>query len=361
MRIREGCLPELGSELAAVGWLDRRLLVVTGAGPSAALASVARRSLEQQGATAGTATVTAGSVEECSRLAQRLIADDVELVLAVGGGRVLDTAKYAASRVGLDWVAIPTTLANDGITSPVASLMDRDGVRQSLGARMPIGVLVDVRLISGAPPLTLRAGLGDLLSNLSAVVDWRLSESYGQERCDEFSALIAEQAAESVLSIGGLDGPRALTSLARGLIMSGLAMAIAGSSRPCSGSEHLVSHALDRRRDVATNPHGLQVGFAALLTLLLQDELTDEVVATYLRVGLPTTAADLGLSDEQLRQALQEAPDTRPGRWTILSDRSWSARQVTDLQRGLAARIDDVRRVQPWLDEAVAADPLLRG
>jgi glycerol-1-phosphate dehydrogenase [NAD(P)+] len=356
MRIREGCLPDLGAEMADMGWLDRRLLVVTGAGPSAALADVARQSLEQLGAAAGTATVTAGTVEECSRLAQRLIADDVELVVAIGGGRVLDTAKYAASRVGLDWVAVPTTLANDGITSPVASLLDRDGVRQSLGARMPVGVLVDVGLISAAPPLTLRAGLGDLLSNLSAVRDWRLAESHGEDRCDEFSALIAEQAAESVLSIGNLEGPRALASLARGLIMSGLAMAIAGSSRPCSGSEHLISHALDGRLDVPKNPHGLQVGFAALLTLLLQDELTDEILATYLRVGLPTTAADLRVSDDQLHRALEEAPGTRPGRWTILSGRRWPARELTELQQTLAARIVEVRRVQSWMDDPSSAD-----
>jgi glycerol-1-phosphate dehydrogenase [NAD(P)+] len=258
-------------------------------------------------------------------------------------------------------VAVPTALANDGVVSPVASLIDREGVRQSLAARMPVGVLVDVGLIGAAPPLTLRAGFGDLLSNLSAVRDWRLAESHGRDRCDEFSALIAEQAAESVLAIGSLDGPRALTSLARGLIMSGLAMAIAGSSRPCSGSEHLVSHALDRRLDVPKNPHGLQVGFAALLTLLLQEELTDEILATCLRIGLPTTAADLGLSDAQLRQALQEAPDTRPGRWTILSDRSWPARSVTELQQALAARIDDVRRVQPWVDHPSTDSAALRG
>jgi glycerol-1-phosphate dehydrogenase [NAD(P)+] len=355
MRIRPGCLPELAREMSELGWLDRRLLIVTGAGPSAALAEIARGSLEAFGTTAGTATVTAGTVEECSRLAQRLIADDDELVIAIGGGRVLDTAKYAACRVGIDWVAVPTTLANDGITSPVASLVDKDGVRQSLAAKMPVGVLVDVGLIAAAPPLTVRAGLGDLLSNLSAVHDWRLSEARGQERCDEFSALISEQAAESVMSIGDLGSTRALGSLARGLIMSGLAMAIAGSSRPCSGSEHLVSHALDKRLDVPKNPHGLQVGYAALLTLQLQDELTDELIAVYLRAGLPTSAADLGLSDAQLRRALEEAPGTRPGRWTILSDRTWSTRQFSELLASTAARVDEVRHSLLRADEAALA------
>src|ERR1700710_1356218 len=119
-----------------------------------------------------------------------------------------------------------------------------------------------------------------------------------------------------------LQHPRALVALARGLIMSGLAMATSGSSRPCSGSEHLVSHALDRRHDVPRNPHGLQVGYATLLTLQLQGELTDEILATCLRMELPSTYQELGLTRDQLRRALEEAPSTRPGRWTVLSDRS---------------------------------------
>lgn len=343
MRIREGCLPELAAEMVEVGWLGRRLLLVTGAGPSARPAARARRSLHDHGIDVATATVTEGTVEECSRLAQRLIAEDVEVVVAVGGGRVLDTAKYSACRVGIDWVAIPTTLANDGLVSPVASLVDRDGVRRSLAAKMPIGVLVDVELIAGAPVGTLRAGLGDLLSNLSAVADWRLAEAGGHDRCDEFSALIAEQAAESVLTTTDLETPRALTGLARGLIMSGLAMTIAGSSRPCSGSEHLVSHALDQRLDVPNNAHGLQVGYASLLTLHLQGELTDEVLAAFVRLGLPTLLSDLGLTQQQLLRALDGAPSTRPGRWTVLSDRSWTAPAVADLLSAVTTRIADLR------------------
>jgi glycerol-1-phosphate dehydrogenase [NAD(P)+] len=343
MRIGPGCLPDLALEMKDIGWLDRRLLVVTGGGPSAALGGRVASSLADLGVRAPIATVTEGSVQECSRLAQRLIAEEQDLVVAVGGGRVLDTAKYAACRVGIDWVAVPTTLANDGITSPVASLIDRDGIRRSLAATMPVGVFVDVALIASAPALTRRAGLGDLLSNISAARDWRLAEAHGQDRCDEFSALIAEQAAESVLTITDWDGLKGLTALARGLIMSGLAMAVAGSSRPCSGGEHLVSHALDARVDVPTNPHGLQVGLASLLTSLLQEELEDDVIATFLRAGLPTSPADLGLSDEQLRRALQEAPDARPGRWTVLSDRTWTKAEYRELMSTLGARVDAAR------------------
>jgi glycerol-1-phosphate dehydrogenase [NAD(P)+] len=343
MRIRPGCLPDLADEMAQMGWLDRRVVIVTGGGPSARLAETALAGLQALGVSPHVVRVTEGTVEECAGLAQRLIAQDEDLVVAIGGGRVLDSAKYAAYRVGIEWIAVPTALANDGITSPVASLVDKDGIRQSLAARMPVGVLVDVQLISVAPPLTGRAGLGDLLSNLSAVRDWRLAEARGHDRCDEFSALIAEQAAESVLTIDALRGKRALGSLARGLIMSGLAMAIAGSSRPCSGSEHLISHALDARLDVPKNAHGLQVGYGALLTSLLQEDLDDDLIATYVRTRLPTSAEDLGLTEKQVRQALQEAPGTRPGRWTVLNDRTWSKAEVRDLTSTLAARVESVR------------------
>ncbi|WP_448626970.1 iron-containing alcohol dehydrogenase [Geodermatophilus sp. URMC 64] len=343
MRITSGCLPELAREMADMGWLDRRLVIVTGGGPSARIAETALAGLRAMGVDPDVVPVTQGTVEECAVLAQRHISEDDELVIAIGGGRVLDTAKYAACRVGIDWIAVPTALANDGITSPVASLIDRDGVRQSLAAKMPVGVLVDVGLISAAPALTGRAGLGDLLSNLSAVRDWRLAEARGEDRCDEFSALIAEQAAESVLTVGELEGQRALAALARGLIMSGLAMAIAGSSRPCSGSEHLISHALDARLDVPKNAHGLQVGLATLLTSLLHEDLDDDLIAAYLRAGLPTSPEHLGLTDTQLRRALQEAPETRPGRWTVLTDRTWTKADYRELLTTLGARVEGAR------------------
>ena len=104
-------------------------------------------------------------IETADGLAERIRHRRVDVVVAVGGGRTLDVAKHASSRVGLPMVAVATSLAHDGIASPV-SVLSVGGSRVSFGVAMPVAVVVDLELVERSPERLLRAGVGDVVSNL---------------------------------------------------------------------------------------------------------------------------------------------------------------------------------------------------
>ena len=264
--------------------------------------------------------IAGGSVQAGASLAGKLRRGFYDAVVGVGGGRTLDVAKYAASLSGLPVVAVATSLAHDGIASPVASLDDEAGRKGSYGVQMPIAVVVDLDYVRRSDAAMRRSGIGDAVSNLSAIADWRLAERERGEAVDGVAVTFARVAATSVIHReDGIDDDAFLTALAEALVLSGLAMASAGSSRPCSGGDHEILHAIDALfPDTAL--HGELAGAASLFTSFLRgdDALARGIDACLTRHGLPRTPADLGLTAEQFAQAVVRAPDTRPDRFTIL-------------------------------------------
>jgi glycerol-1-phosphate dehydrogenase [NAD(P)+] len=315
--IGPGAVAELAPLLA-----DRRIssgghvAVVVGPGLGQELAATLRPRLEN----AELWTVGESGIEAASELARRLRAGFYDALVGIGGGRTLDMAKYAASLSGLPMVAVATSLAHDGIASPVASLADKGGRKGSYGVQMPIAVVVDLDYVRRSDPRMRRSGIGDAISNLSAIADWRLAGRERGEPVDGVAVTFARTAATSVLlRDDGIDDDAFLIALAEALVLSGLAMATAGSSRPCSGSDHEILHAIDHLFP-GTAHHGELAGAASLFTSFLRgdEELMRAVDACLRRHGLPRTPADLGLSEEQFAQAVHHGPRTRPDRWTVL-------------------------------------------
>ena len=241
-----------------------------------------------------------------------------DFVVGVGGGRVVDVAKLAAAERQLESVSVATHAASDGIWSPVAVMVRPDGRPHSLGARIPAGIVVDMEVLGQAPQVTWLSGLGDLVSNVSAVLDWRLAHRTVGEEIDDFACLTAEAAAQSVIEDDAdLSDPVFQQKLIRGLILSGIAMEMAGSSRPASGSEHLISHALDRLLP-APRPHGLQVALGTLAAYVLRGDACGRLATFYRAVGLPLLPRDLGIGVDEFMAAVAQGRSTRPGRWTVL-------------------------------------------
>lgn len=264
-------------------------------------------------------TAADGNLDVAAELEVELRKRSYDAVVGIGGGKTLDVAKYVAGRLALPMVAVATSLAHDGIASPVATL-DHDGGRGSYGVHIPVAVVVDLDYVHAAPARQVRSGVGDLVSNLSATADWELARSERGEPVDGLALSLARVGAEAVLGrTDGIDSDPFLTLLAEGLVLSGLAMAVAGNSRPCSGACHEISHALDAL-DTGHATHGEQVGLGALFATWLRGDLA--LAATLRdclgRHGLPVTPADLGLEDRQFARAVAAAPDTRPDRYTIL-------------------------------------------
>jgi len=264
-------------------------------------------------------------VENCTLEFTRIIRKRIrelscDVVLGVGGGKVLDTGKYAAAREGINFISVPTSASNDGIASPVA-VIEKEGHKESLGAKMPLGIIADLEIIKTSPVRNIRAGIGDLISNLSAIEDWKLASQKGKEKFDNFAALLSASASETLLS---MDKPNILhydflRKLVEGLVMSGIAMGIAGSSRPCSGAEHKFSHALDV---ILTSPalHGEQVAVGTIIATYLRGGNYKRFLSFLKAAGVPTNCKELGIPEEKMIEALIYAPKTRPGRWTILED-----------------------------------------
>jgi glycerol-1-phosphate dehydrogenase [NAD(P)+] len=264
-------------------------------------------------------TTEAGGVETASELAKQLRSGFFDALVAIGGGRTLDIGKYAASLSGLPMVSVATSLAHDGLASPVASLEDA-GRKNSYGVQMPIAVVVDLDYVRRSEPGMRRSGIGDTISNLSAIADWQLAGRCRDEPVDGVAVTFARTAATSVLlRQDGIEDTDFLIALAEALVLSGLAMATAGSSRPCSGADHEILHAIDHLYP-GTAHHGELAGAASLFTCFLRGDegLARSIDACLARHGLPRVPSDLGLTEAQFAEAVFHAPATRPDRFTIL-------------------------------------------
>lgn len=314
--VRAGAVAGLGEILS-----DRRIsmgghvAVAVGPGQGERIASL----LTDKLGNAEIFPVSGGTLDAALELGSHLRAKSYDAVVGIGGGKTLDVTKYAAATYGIPMVSVATNLAHDGIASPV-SVLDHDGGRGSYGVHIPIAVVVDLDFVREGDVRQTRSGIGDAVSNLSAIADWQLAAQCRSEQVDGLAATFARTAAEAVLNHPeSVESEAFLTVLAEALVFSGMSMAVAGSSRPCSGACHEISHALDALYPGA-GTHGEQVGFGAAFAFCLRgDHATAAQLDTCLgRHGLPRLPADLGLSEAQFTEAIMHAPQTRPDRYTIL-------------------------------------------
>jgi glycerol-1-phosphate dehydrogenase [NAD(P)+] len=315
--VRRGALSGLAALLA-----DRRIAtagrVAVAVGPGRHGADVAAR-VEVGICEAEFFRVEDGTVDGAAALGKRLRAGAYEAVAGIGGGRTIDVTKFAAAMAGVPMVSVATNLAHDGIASPVSSLEHESG-KGSYGVVPPVAVLVDLDSVREAPARMVRAGIGDVISNLSAITDWELAAADTGEPVDGLAVTLARCAASAVLhEPGSIESDEFLTVLAEALILSGLAMTVAGSSRPCSGGDHELLHAIDQLYP-GTGTHGELAGVGALFCTFLRGQaaqmrLLSDCLA---RHGLPRAPADVGLSTAEFTKAVECAPATRPGRYTIL-------------------------------------------
>lgn len=319
LRIRTDATSGL-AELLGEEFDAREVVVACGQEQSRSLASALVDDLEDAGTRVRVHDGLDGTLHGSAALLECLDDRPASLVVAFGGGRPIDVAKLAASRAGIPFVAVPTVLSHDGLCSPVVSLLASDGRRRSLAASTPAGVVIDTGLVGRAPLRFLRAGLGDLVSNISAVHDWHLAARQHGETVDELAASMAAMSARSVLDIDWPPSDDDIALLARGLVMSGLAMEVAGSSRPCSGGEHLISHALDTLLPDGQVLHGEQVALGTLLTChALGAPEAERITALLSRAGF-ADISEWPVDRDTLVKAVEIAPTTRPDRRTILDN-----------------------------------------
>ncbi|WP_326653908.1 MULTISPECIES: iron-containing alcohol dehydrogenase family protein [unclassified Streptomyces] len=286
-------------------------------------------------------SVADGTIDSAVQLADDIKGKRYDAVVGLGGGKIIDVAKYAAARVGMPMVAVATNLAHDGLCSPVATL-DNDNGRGSYGVPTPIAVVIDLDVVRDAPVRYVRSGIGDAISNISCVADWELSHRLTGESIDGLAAAMARQAGEAVLRHpGGIGDDAFLTVLAEGLVLTGISMSVAGDSRPASGACHEINHAFDLLYPKRSALHGEQVGLGAAFAMHLRGAREDAgLFAEVLRRhGLPVLPEEIGFSTDEFVKAVEYAPQTRPGRFTILEHLDLTTDQIRDAYADYAKTI----------------------
>lgn len=249
-----------------------------------------------------------------------------QAVIGIGGGKVIDAAKYCGFLRNLAFISIPTSASSDGFSSASASLLV-EGRRKSVPARLAYGIVVDTQIIKSAPKKFLYSGIGDMVSKITALYDWKFEEEHGYGKVNDFATMIAKKAVNSFVRtpFESIEEDLFIKELLDSLAMSGIANEIAGSSAPTSGSEHLISHALDKMLE-QPQLHGIQVGIATYLMSVVQDHRYKRVNTIFTQTGFWDFAKTLGMRRVDFEQAIDLAPSIKPFRHTYLHEQEYRDR-----------------------------------
>ena len=280
-------------------------------------------SLFEKNAFEDTIIVKGGDTDEVDDLCGN-IKDRDALIVAFGGGSVIDLVKYSASRSDVPYITVPSALSNDAVYSCVARLMHK-GKKTSFGVQPPIGIVVDFDVIRNAPSELLLAGVADIVSNLSALKDWKLAHKQVGEPINELAYMLSKESVMPLLRYRGSNvifSDDFLYDLTNSIVTSGLAMIIAGNTRVSSGAEHLISHAIDEYFPEKSTIHGLQVGWAHLLVekrLRADGNDWGKLMDFYASIGLiEAIQCKVPWSENEFNQLIPYAKKIR-NRYTVLN------------------------------------------
>jgi glycerol-1-phosphate dehydrogenase [NAD(P)+] len=316
--IGRGVIDKLGEICREVG--VERALIVTGKRTIQVAGERAQRVIHRQGIEAEiflTENADMATVEAVMRAAQEVRAG---ALIGVGGGRTIDVAKLASAQSGAHFISVPTAASHDGIASGFASIRSL-GKPYSVKARVPTAVVADSQIVAESPHRYTASGCGDVVAKAVSVRDWRIAHEDLGEYYGDYAASLAQMSSEMVMQRAELIGGRSeegYRALLESLVSCGVAMSIAGSSRPCSGSEHLFSHALEMIAPSAVL-HGEGCGLGTIMMAKLHGIDWVSIAEVLRKVGAPTTAEEVGLTPNEVVEALVRAREVRPERYTILN------------------------------------------
>jgi len=294
----------------------KKLLLVTGNGKSLSYANIIVSKLQCEIYTLNRKDET--PVED---LIEYCKTNEIDILLGVGGGYVLDVVKRVSLISNIENFLVPTIISNDGLMSPISVIEDSKGKTHSLPGKMPSGIIVDLDIVVDAPKRFLQAAAGDILSNISATNDWVLAKRHTGAEINDLAYMLSRSSAFALIhhESKDLSNRSFLKQVVNSQISSGLAMALAGNSRPCSGSEHLISHSIDYENLSEHTLHGLQVGSISIFCLYLQKKLDIKCINYAKELDMPFAFHSLNSKIiSELELIYETALVMRPGRFTVL-------------------------------------------
>jgi len=331
--IGEGVINRVAEIFRRLGFTESAL-IITGFKTEEVAGKTVRAILENEGLKVETLRIKTATLWDVRAVEERIKASNPQVVLGVGGGTKIDVAKLSSARQKVSFVSVPTTASHDGIASPLSSIKGLEKP-YSVMAQAPIAIVADTNIIMRAPFRFISSGCGDVIAKFTAVRDWKLAHDEVGEYYGDYAASLALMSAELVMRNAQKIKPEnveGLRVLLEALISCGVAMSIAGSSRPCSGSEHLFSHAIDVIKPNNTM-HGEKCGVGTIMMAYLHGLDWQRIRDTLKSVGAPINAEGLGLTEEEVVKALFIAPSIRPERYTILSKLNLSMEECRRLAK----------------------------
>lgn len=318
--VGEGVLEMVGEACQRL-MLDRHALVITGPKSRKIAGDRVVECLRGEKVRVDIAIADDSTDDTRKRLQRRAASLRPSCLVGVGGGKDIDVAKVVSSKIGVPFISVPTAASHDGIASPYASLR-RSRRPFSVRSQAPLAIIADIDVIRNSPYRLLAGGCGDIVAKRTAVKDWSLAHRIKGEYYGAYAANLAMMSVKLVtkepssIKSRTIEGIR---TLVEALISCGVAMSIAGSSRPCSGSEHLFSHAVENMVE-SDSLHGERCGIGTIMCSYLHGDNWSFVKEFLIGVGAPTTAKEIGLSPQVIARALSSAHKIRPSRYTILGD-----------------------------------------
>ncbi len=316
--VGKGTLQRVPDVVRRLG-LKGKALVITGSKSYDLAGRTICSLLEEVGFEVDVLQIKAMSIKDMIAIEEKIEMSKPQVLFGVGGGTVIDAAKISSGSQNIPFISVPTTVSHDGIASPLASIKGSDKP-YSILAQAPLAIIADTDVIAKGPWRFVTSGCGDVIAKFTAVKDWKLAHQEVNEYYGGYAASLALMSAKLVIENAELIVYRrdeGLRVLLEALISCGVAMSIAGSSRPCSGSEHLFSHALDMV-DSHHAMHGEQCGVGSIMIAYLYKTNWERIRNTLKQMGAPTTANELGAKDIDVVKALELAAKIRPERYTIL-------------------------------------------
>lgn len=316
--IKKGCINELSSIFKDYE-INGKILFVSDTIVDKLYGDIVRRQIQMVGIIRQE-LIDNNTISYAMNLAERVIATDIDCIVALGGGKVLDVCKYSAYISKKTLISIPTTVANDGIASPIAVLKRQDNKPKSLGCTIPTILLIDTEIVYSSPIELIKAGIGDTISNYMALLDWEYAVSKGKDRMNGYAYMMSKNSLDALLKTQyNKISLEFVEVLINSLVLSGIAMEFCGTSRPVSGAEHLFSHALDYYGK-KQNLHGLQValGTIAVLKIINHDY---SVLLDYLkRFDVNVNPNYLNIDKKTFILCMKNATSMRKNRYTYLND-----------------------------------------
>lgn len=201
-----------------------------------------------------------------------------DLIIGIGSGVINDIGKILSNISGKKYIIVATAPSMDGYASATSS-MSMDGLKVSLPSRCADVIIGDTAILKNAPEHMLKSGLGDILAKYVSIAEWRIAHIVtGEYYCEQVAQLIRNVLRRCAENAEGLLNREvgAVEAVFEGLVISGIAMAYAGVSRPASGVEHYFSHVWDMRGlefGTQVDLHGIQCAMATLQAVKLYEQV----------------------------------------------------------------------------------------